>query len=73
MSSEIDYEEDLAAQHAVEDSKYDDLMGPGDDPPDDYLEWEAEQHAQRHRDDEHGGRDCDCPTPEVEYSEEAPF
>lgn len=32
-----------------------------EEPPDWYLEEEAERQAQRHRDDEHGGGECDCP------------
>jgi hypothetical protein len=43
------------------------------DPPEDWLEAEAERGAQRHRERDHGGGECDCPVAEPEYSEEAPF
>jgi hypothetical protein len=45
---------------------------PSDEPPEDYLEAEAERAAQRHRDKDHGGGECDCPAGEPEYGE-APF
>jgi hypothetical protein len=71
---EAEYREDLAAQHAVEDAKYDDLTGNReDDPPEEYLQQEAEQRAQWHRDAVHGGRPCDCPPPPLVYSDESPF
>lgn len=69
----IDYDEDLAAQNAVEDAKYEDLMGPGDEPPEEYLAEEAANFARWHRDDVHGGGECDCPVPEILYSTESPF
>lgn len=43
------------------------------EPPEDWLEAEAERHAQIHRDQQHGGGDCTCPVAEPEYSEEPPF
>ena len=43
------------------------------DPPEDYLEAEAELHDRIHRDQEHGGGECDCPAAEPEYTEEPPF
>ena len=44
-----------------------------EEPPDWYLEEEAERHARIHRDQDHDGAECDCPVAEPEYSEEAPF
>jgi len=44
-----------------------------EDPPDWYLEEEAERHAKIHRDQDHAGGECTCPVAEPEYSEESPF
>lgn len=69
----ISYDEDMAAQNAVEDAKYDAMMGDGEDPPDDYLEQVAEERAEQHRDDAHGGGECVCPPPVIVFASEAPF
>ena len=55
----------------------DDLIGPERDPEDADIERGYEEYWE-HRDDAHGGKECDCPRPEwpasdVEYSDEAPF
>lgn len=44
-----------------------------EDPPEEYLIAEAEKHAEWHREDIHGGGECDCPPAPVVYAEEAPF
>jgi hypothetical protein len=49
------------------------LDAHADDPPDWYLEQEAERHARIHRDQDHAGGECDCPVAEPEYSEKSPF
>lgn len=43
-----------------------------EDPPEEYLEREAERHANIHRDQDHGGGECDCPEGEP-WTGEAPF
>ena len=44
-----------------------------EEPPDWYLEQQAQRAYERHCRDEHGGGECDCPEAEPDYSEEAPF
>jgi hypothetical protein len=52
-----------------------------EEPPEEYLIEEAERHARIHRDQDHGGGECDCPSgpdpwelPEGEtYDTESPF
>jgi hypothetical protein len=44
-----------------------------EEPPDWYLEQQAQEAHERHCRDEHGGGECDCPPAEPEISEEAPF
>jgi hypothetical protein len=62
------YKDDLAQGYIYPDGT------PRDpDPPDEYLEAEAERHAQIHRDQEHGGGECNCPVAEPVYGDEAPF
>ena len=60
----------------------DDLSDPtydGHEPDEsDYEEQRAEEEYWEHCDTAHGGKECDCPRPElaasdIEYSDEAPF
>lgn len=45
---------------------------PSGEPPEDYLEAEAERHARYHREKDHDGGKCDCPPGEPDYGP-APF
>lgn len=64
----------LAEQNAIEDA-LDDDRDPfaGEDPPDDYLEAEAERQMLWHEQQFHEGSACDCPTDGVPVSGKAPF
>ena len=52
--------------------EYEAAQRRAEDPPDWYLEQEAERHAQIHRDQEHGGGECDCQA-DWPADAEAPF
>lgn len=71
MTADHDF---IAEQAAIEDA-LDADRDPfaGEDPPADYLAEESERHAQQHRDDAHGGGECDCPEADVPVSDRAPF
>lgn len=42
-------------------AEYEAAQRAAEEPPDWYLEEEAERQHQRHRDEEHGGGECTCP------------
>ena len=69
-----DHEDWRAEQDAIDDAIDEARRDPhaGEDPPDDYLEQEAAERAAWHRDEAHGGRECDCPPAPVTTGE-APF
>jgi hypothetical protein len=60
------YDHESPAEYAAAQAR-------AEDPPDWYLEQEAERQAARHRRDAHNGGECNCPAAEPEYDSEAPF
>lgn len=51
-------------------------MSDWNDSPEPPQDWHDEQDArdrQRHRDQDHGGGECDCLPAEPQYTTEAPF
>jgi len=71
LSTPEDYEPDYDDIESPEE--YAAAQARAEDPPDWYLEQEAERHHQIHRDQDPGGGECDCPVAEPEYATEAPF
>jgi hypothetical protein len=63
------HDEDIAADQAdwSGEDDYDPYLDDPDgyddypEPPGDYLESEAERQLERHRDQAHGGGECNCP------------
>lgn len=65
-----EFKDDLAMGRIWPDGSY---REPDGEPPQEYLEAEAERHYEIHCRQEHGGRECDCPVDTTVYCDEPPF
>jgi hypothetical protein len=71
VSTPEDYEDDWDDRESPEECAA--AQARAEEPPDWYLEREAEEGMLRHRRDVHGGGICNCPVAEPVYATEAPF